>query len=230
METAKLLELSHAAGVTLNEYIIGALAYCLYNKRKYDAVNKNSKRPISVQYSVDLRNYFPSQTVRMFSGFVNVLLKETSPKDMTFEEILQKMAEESRIRCNKDNFQNFINSNFSLEKNWIIRAVPLSVKNLIMKFAYYNQADRVSSLIVTNMGRMNVPKEFSEYIERYELIIGPQKYDNSTMTICSFNGKTVFTFVKTIKNSYLEREFFKFLTERGLEVFVNGNNGGRKND
>ena len=228
--TDKLLELSHSAGVTLNEYIIGILAYCLYNKRKYDAVNKNSKRPISVQYSVDLRHYFPSSTLRMFSGFVNTLLKETSAKDMTFEEILQAMATESRERSKKENFQNFINSNFSLERNWIIRAVPLSIKNIIMKIAYYNQADRVSSLIVTNMGKMNVPKEFAEYIDRYELIIGPQKYNNSTMTISSFNNKTVFTFVKTIKNSYLEREFFRFLQEKGLEIFVSGNNGGRKND
>ena len=228
--TDKLLELSHSAGVTLNEYIIGILAYCLYNKRKYDAVNKNSKRPISVQYSVDLRHYFPSSTLRMFSGFVNTLLKETSAKDMTFEEILQAMATESRERSKKENFQNFINSNFSLERNWIIRAVPLSIKNIIMKIAYYNQADRVSSLIVTNMGKMNVPKEFAEYIDRYELIIGPQKSNNSTMTISSFNNKTVFTFVKTIKNSYLEREFFRFLQEKGLEIFVSGNNGGRKND
>ncbi len=228
--TDKLLELSHSAGVTLNEYIIGILAYCLYNKRKYDAVNKNSKRPISVQYSVDLRHYFPSSTLRMFSGFVNTLLKETSAKDMTFEEILQAMATESRERSKKENFQNFINSNFSLERNWIIRAVPLSIKNIIMKIAYYNQADRVSSLIVTNMGKMNVPKEFAEYIDRYELIIGPQKYNNSTMTISSFNNKTVFTFVKTIKNSYLEREFFRFLQGKGLEIFVSGNNGGRKND
>ena len=228
--TDKLLELSHSAGVTLNEYIIGILAYCLYNKRKYDAVNKNSKRPISVQYSVDLRHYFLSSTLRMFSGFVNTLLKETSAKDMTFEEILQAMATESRERSKKENFQNFINSNFSLERNWIIRAVPLSIKNIIMKIAYYNQADRVSSLIVTNMGKMNVPKEFAEYIDRYELIIGPQKYNNSTMTISSFNNKTVFTFVKTIKNSYLEREFFRFLQEKGLEIFVSGNNGGRKND
>ena len=228
--TDKLLELSHSVGVTLNEYIIGILAYCLYNKRKYDAVNKNSKRPISVQYSVDLRHYFPSSTLRMFSGFVNTLLKETSAKDMTFEEILQAMATESRERSKKENFQNFINSNFSLERNWIIRAVPLSIKNIIMKIAYYNQADRVSSLIVTNMGKMNVPKEFAEYIDRYELIIGPQKYNNSTMTISSFNNKTVFTFVKTIKNSYLEREFFRFLQEKGLEIFVSGNNGGRKND
>ncbi len=228
--TDKLLELSHSAGVTLNEYIIGILAYCLYNKRKYDAVNKNSKRPISVQYSVDLRHYFQSSTLRMFSGFVNTLLKETSAKDMTFDEILQAMATESRERSKKENFQNFINSNFSLERNWIIRAVPLSIKNIIMKIAYYNQADRVSSLIVTNMGKMNVPKEFAEYIDRYELIIGPQKYNNSTMTISSFNNKTVFTFVKTIKNSYLEREFFRFLQEKGLEIFVSGNNGGRKND
>ncbi len=228
--TDKLLELSHSAGVTLNEYIIGVLAYVLYTKRKYDAVNKNSKRPISIQYSVDLRHYFPSSTVRMFSGFVNTLLKETSSKDMTFEEILDAMAKESRTRCNKENFQNFINSNFSLERNWLIRAVPLSIKNIIMKIAYYNQADRVSSLIVTNMGRMNVPKEFNEYVDRYELIIGPQKYNNSTMTISSFNNKTVFTFVKTIKNSYLEREFFRFLQDKGLEIFVSGNNGGRKND
>ncbi len=228
VNTKKLLELSHSAGVTLNEYLLGVLAYVLYNKRKYDAVNKNSKRPISVQYSVDLRNYFPSSTVRMFSSFVNTRLAETSRTDMTFEEILQAMAKDSREKSTKENFQKFINSNFSFERNWLIRIVPLSIKNFIMKIAYYNQADRLSSLIITNMGRMNTPAEFADYIDRYELIIGPQKYNNSTMTICSFNNKTVFTFVKTIKSSYLETEFFRFLQNKGVDVFVSGNNGGRK--
>lgn len=228
--TDKLLELSHAAGVSLNEYILGVLAYVLYNKRKFDAVSKNSKRPISVQYSVDLRRYFPSSTMRMFSSFVNTVLNETSKKDMTFNEILQAMALESRKRCTKENFQTFINNNFSLERNWIIRIAPLALKNLVMKIAYYNQADRLSSLIMTNMGKMNVPEQFAEYIDRYELIIGPQKYNNSTMSICTFNNKTVFTFVKTIKTSYLEREFFRFLQNQGVDVVVGGNNGGRKND
>lgn len=227
--TDKLLELSHQAGVTLNEYIIGVLAYVLYNKRKFDAVNKNSKNPISIQYSVNLRKYFPSTTVRMFSGYVNTLLRETSHKDMTFEEILQAMTKESRDKCTKENFQTFINNNFSLERNWIIRAIPLSLKNIGMKIAYYNEASQTSSLIVSNMGKVNVPEEFKNHIDRYEVIIGPQKYDDSTISITTFANKTVFTFAKTIKNTHLEREFFRFLQDKGLEVFISGNNGGRKN-
>lgn len=227
--TDKLLELSHAAGVTLNEYLVGVFAYVLYNKRKSDAVSKNSKNPISIQYSVNLRKYFPSTTVRMFSSFVNTMLRETSHGDMTFEEILQAMTKESREKCTKENFQTFINNNFSLERNWFIRAIPLALKNIGMKIAYYNEASQTSSLIVSNMGKIVAPEEFKEYIDRYEVIIGPQKYDDSTVSIISYSNKTLFTFAKTIKNTYLEREFFRFLQERGVEVFISGNNGGRKN-
>ncbi len=230
MATDKLLELSRGSGVTLNEYMLGVIAYVLYKKRASDAVSKNSKRPIAVQYSVNLRKYLPSSTIRMFSGFVNTKLQETSSKDMTFEEILQAMAKESRAKSKVENFQAFINGNFSLEKNIFIRIVPLSIKNIIMKIVYRNQSDKLSSVILSNMGKVNVPEEFAEYIDRYELIIGPQKYNNSTVGVWSYNNKTVFTFLRTIKSSYLEKEFFRFFSDKGLDVIINSNNGGREDD
>lgn len=229
VKTDELLALSKKYNVTLNEYLLGAFAYVLYKKRMYDSNSKNKKLPISVQYSVNLRNVFPSSSLRMFSGFVDTKLEETS-QNMTFEEVLKNMAEMSRKNCNKDYFQSFINSNFALEKNFFVRIMPLFIKNIVMKIAYYNQGDKVTSLILSNMGRMNTPKEFADFVDRYEFIIGSQKYNNSTVTVNSYNNKTVFTFARTIKNSYLEREFFRFLKEQGLEVFVSANSRRDKHD
>lgn len=224
--TDKLKALAKAEGVTINEYILGALGYTIYKRREYDGVGKSKKLPIAVQYSVNLRKIFPSSTLRMFSGFVDIRLNETSD-EMTFSEVLHNMAKLSRERCNEDYFKTFINSNYSLERNFGIRIVPLFLKNLIMKVAYYNQGDKVTSLIMSNMGVSAAPPEFAEFVDRYEFIIGPQKYNNPTLTISSFNNKTVFTFARTIKSSYLERAFFRFLQEQGVDVFVSANKGGK---
>lgn len=225
--TDKLKALAKTENVTVNEYILGALAYVIYKHRAYDKNGKNKKSPVSVQYSVNLRKMFPSWSLRMFSGFVDTKLNETSRSNMTFEEVLQAMTAESRKVGTKEYFQTFINCNYSLERNFVIRLAPLFLKNFVMKIAYYKQGGQTTSLIMSNMGKSGAPEAFAEFVDRYEFIIGPQKYNNPTVTISSFNNKTVFTFARTIKNPVIEREFFRFLQDKGLDVFVNANKGGK---
>ena len=61
------------------------------------------------------------------------------------------------------------------------------------------------------------------FIDRFEFVLGPQKYMSESMACASYNGVTLITFSRTSKDPILERDFFKILTEHGIEVTVNNN-------
>ena len=81
------------------------------------------------------------------------------------------------------------------------------------------------SICLSNVGNVVMPKELDDYIDRFEFLIGPQKFIDHAMTAISFNGTTLVSFTRTIKNSTVERDFFKVLVEHGIDVTINTNRG-----
>ena len=65
----------------------------------------------------------------------------------------------------------------------------------------------------------------SEHVDRLEFVLGPQKYINNAMTCISFNGRTVVTFSRTLKDATLEREFFRILKSHGVDMTIISNRG-----
>ena len=45
------------------------------------------------------------------------------------------------------------------------------------------------------------------------------------MTCISFNGRTVVTFSRTLKDATLEREFFRILKSHGVDMTIISNRG-----
>ncbi len=224
VSTDDIKVLAKSKGVTINQYVIGMITYICYLEKQKDQPNKR-KKPIKVQFSINLRGFMPSQTLRNFSGATNVQLEETS-SNMTFDEVLQAIKVESEKVLTRENMQQFINSNCSIEKNYMMKIVPLFLKNLGMKMAYYSVGESLFTFAVTNIGTVNPPEKFKEHVERYEFVLGSQKYNRNAVTIGSYNGKTVFTFSRRSKSSSFERTFFTFLSNQGVSVVISSNKGG----
>lgn len=205
-------------GCTVNTYLTAALAYALLKRQLYE--KKSNKKPIRVQVPINLRKIFGSETLRNFAGYYNTNL---SPEEMTFEEVVKELDSQLKEKITPDYCQKFINSNVSLEKNPIIKVAPRFLKTFFMNMSFYLVGENLMSCTFSNIGNVVTPKELYDYIDRFEFVLGPQKYMNNSMTCASYNGVSVVTFSRTSKDPILERDFFKILTEHGIEVTVNSN-------
>ncbi|MDE7191002.1 MAG: hypothetical protein K2O35_00790 [Clostridia bacterium] len=205
-------------GCTVNTYLTAALAYALLKRQLYE--KKTHKKPIRVQVPINLRKIFGSETLRNFAGYYNTNL---SPEEMTFEEVVKELDSQLKEKITPDYCQKFINSNVSLEKNPIIKVAPRFLKTFFMNMSFYLVGENLMSCTFSNIGNVVTPKELYDYIDRFEFVLGPQKYMNNSMTCASYNGVSVVTFSRTSKDPILERDFFKILTEHGIEVTVNSN-------
>ena len=75
---------------------------------------------------VNLRNYFPSRSMANFFGWIEISCY--FQPDTAFEDILRSVKEQFAKELSKDVIEAKLNDLVSLEKNPILRLVPLEIK------------------------------------------------------------------------------------------------------
>lgn len=208
LPAGEMLKLAKAAGVSLTSYLGALLMLALYSDMP--ALQKN--RPITISMPVNLRNYYPSATSRNFFNSVYVSHIFTGEEDLQslarqFDAELKKALTPEQIAARMDNYE-------KLEQLFLVRMVPLFIKNPVVKFATRRETKRVTA-VISNLGRLRVPDALAPHIKSYaaycsteSLFITCNTYDDMlTLGICS-----------AYQNTSVLKTFVRSLTEQGLEA------------
>ena len=205
-------------GVTINQYLLGVFVWSVY--REYLG-GMPSENPISACVPVNLRPYFNSDTTKNFFAVVSAVFKPIKD-NYTFEEVLEEVAKSLSNQINKENLEKIFSYNVSNEKNWAVRAIPLFVKNIAMKFVYKTSA-RANTTTITNLGIVNVVDEYRDYIDKFHTVLSMSKGQNIKGSVCTFNDVLVFTFSSAIRENFVQKAFFRKLVEDGINVSIESN-------
>ena len=92
-----------------------------------------------------------------------------------------------------------------------------------MKAVFNLFGERKSSITISNLGAVQIPDSMKNFVSRFDFILGEQAICTNACSVVSFNGKINISFLRTIKESELEREFFCFLRKLGLNIKVESN-------
>lgn len=214
MSVSELKEIAQRHNAKLFEFIVAVLGYVIQKRAK------SCKNPVKISVPIDLRSFFESESLRNFSGYLNVELpvKEYSSIDEVIDIVKSEMA-----KITKDRMQGFINSNVSMQKNFFIKIVPLFIKNFVIKECFRVWGESYQTLALSNLGAVKVPDEFGEYIDYYEFNVGRPKYNAKSAGIITFGDKLVFTMSSKIKENTTEKDFFTYLSKLGANITINTN-------
>ena len=113
-----------------------------------------------------------------------------------------------------------------VEKNLLLRIVPLFLKDLILQFGHFLLGDRNSASTISNLGQVEVDEAMRQYITRIEFMLGRSYGKRSSCACVSYNGNSVITFSRTIVEADIERNFFRQLVEMGIPVAIESNGRG----
>jgi hypothetical protein len=218
VNTTALLEICREKCVSLTQYISALLIWCIYKEYLNEQINKNS---VQVNIPVNLRQFFDSTTETNFFSYINVGI-EISREDYTFDDMLEIISRQFKSKLTKENLSQSISDNVSKERNMFVRFAPLLVKNLGVKIAYVSSS-KANTIVFSNLGKIEVYDDFKEYIDSFEVLVSVSKAEPIKCTMCSFNGNIVFTFNSILRTPYLERAFFRFLSDKGLNVTIESN-------
>jgi NRPS condensation-like uncharacterized protein len=105
------------------------------------------------------------------------------------------------------------------EKNLLVRGIPLLLKNLILYFKYYSQGANQYSGVITNLGKVELPAAFLEKIKYFVFIPPPpNKKLKVNCGVIGCKDTLTVSFGSITSSMELERRFFRFLTNQGIQV------------
>ena len=218
MPVKELKEVCARYGASINEYLVSAFIWSIYQECLH---GMPSKRPISSCVPVNLRPYFDSITMKNFFVIVSAVF-QPEKEQYTFEEVVRIVSECLREQITKENLENLFAYNVANEKNFILRAVPLVLKGIAMKYVYRTSA-LANTTTVTNIGNIKVREEYEEYIEGFYAFLTVSKGQNMKGTICSYKDTLVFSISSCLTDVSVQRGFFRRLTEDGISVKIETN-------
>lgn len=205
-------------GVTINQYLVGVFVYSIY--REYLKEEK-SKTSIRCCVPVNLRPYYDSHTMKNFFAMVSADFKPVN-ESYRFEEIIEIVAQSLKEQITPENLNRILSYNVSNEKNWILRLVPLVVKNFFIKQVYGASA-YATTATVTNIGNIELKDAYQPYVEHFYVTLSMSKGQNMKGGICSYNGMLTFTFSSVLADVSIQERFFQMLAKDEIDVAIETN-------
>ena len=221
----RVKEHSHKYNVTVTVFMSAVLTQALINLQK-EKVPADKLMPIKVLIPINLRQLFPSKTVRNFSMYT---VPEVDPRlgDYTFEEICDIIRFKMGMEFTAKHMSTVIATNVHDESNPLVRLIPLPIKNAVMKAIFNNVGEKKSCMNLSNMGKVNLPQIMDDYIQRFDFILGVQASAPYNSSMCSYKYTVYFNFIRDIQEPELEKHFHAILKQFEIPATVESNKNER---
>ncbi|MCG8572320.1 MAG: hypothetical protein MJB14_19475 [Spirochaetes bacterium] len=210
--------------VTITEFLVAVYLHAFYQYLKLLPDKQYNKliQPIRIAVPVNLRKFYHSKTMK---NFFLTITPSIDPRlgDYSFTEIIKKVHHYMGAENDEKYISRQIARNVEGELSLRNRLFPLFIKKMILKpYAHFYGHRQVTSAL-SNLGRVDLPDEICQYIERFDFIPNPGSISKIDASVISFQDKLVISFGKMIKSSIIEREFFRQLTVMGIKVKIETN-------
>ncbi len=217
MEADKLRALSKSYGATVTQYLTALYIWTFMQTMSAD----KQRRPVRISVPVNLRNHFPSETLRNFSLYVNVGIMPNP--SLGIPDILREIIPQLNAGLDHDYLLQAFSQNVAAEKNPFMRASPLFIKNIALKiaFRFWGESRYTSSL--SNMGNITLPESMSKHVKELSFALGCSPSIAMNLAVITYNGRLIATFTSHSPESAVSSLFFKKLVAEGIDVEVESN-------
>lgn len=211
--------LAKAKDVTVTEFIVAVMLDVLCKKQLRE---KRKQKEVCIQVPIDLRRTFKSDTLRNFSICLRVKV-DPNKGEYTFDELLEQAKYQLRLQRNAKELNMMITANMGIERNLIVRALPLVIKNLGVGVSFAITAEQTNSSLITNLGVVHIPEEMREHTDKFIIIPPPGKVNAARLGVATLNNNLCITFANSYIESDVERDFFTAFVKMGLHVKIESN-------
>lgn len=217
-----LKECAKAHGVTVTELLCAAMMQAICQLQAEKVPQRSRRKPVKVLLPVNLRNLFPSKTLRNFASYIT---PEVDPRmgDYTFDEICAAVHHRMGLENNPQTMRAKFAANVASEQSPLLRVMPLFIKNLAMKAVFDTVGECKSCLCLSNLGVVRLPEVMAPYVARMDFIIGVQSKAPHNCGVLTWNDTVYINCIRSIREPELELHFYRVLHQLGLPVKVESN-------
>ena len=136
--------------------------------------------------------------------------------------MVEIIKESLHKQITKEHLEDLFSYSVSNQQNVFLRAVPLPIKNLVMKLIYTKSA-LANTTTITNIGNIKVEEAYEPYIDSFHAFIAMSKGQSLKGTVCSYGDDLAFTFSSIFADTGVQGTFFRKIAEDGVSVRVETN-------
>ncbi len=217
---ARLKEKARGYGVSITEYLTAVLLKVIADKQHRERPRR--ERPVALAIPINLRGWFPSETLRNFILTVRPSI-DPSLGPYTFPELVRYVHHYIRLHINRQQMRARFTGNVHFTTNRFLQLIPIFLKNPVMSLSYQLVGVRPFSATYTNPGLFRVPPEMAPHIQRMEVVLGQATRPSPHCASISYGNTMAVTFAGTQTESDTERHFFRHLVREGIPVKVECN-------
>ncbi len=211
LKTDEALALAKQHGATLTAFLTALLMCAIANGMSV----RERKRPVTISVPVNLRNYFASESTRNFFSLIYVSY-HFGHEEPDFAKVLEAVKLQMKERLSPEKVKENMNNLIALEKNAMIRVVPLFLKDFFMNIGY-RIADVAVTAALSNIGRVTLPKEYGPYVRLFDVMASTKKLQ---ICLCSFEDRLVLSFTDGFVTADVQKYFFRQLSAMGLQIEI----------
>lgn len=206
LSVRKILEKARDRGVSITVYMTSVLLWAIAD----DMTKKQKKRPVVIMIPVNLRNYYRSESMGNFFGWMEIEYRFR--EDTTFEEVLAHVKLRFKEELDREQVALRMNRLVNIEKNPALKYMPLGLKNFFLKIGIWAGSRNVTA-VLSNLGAVIMPEIYEPYIDRFGVITSTDK-----IQICACSCYDIFHFSITSKfaDTGIQDRILEFLRQEGI--------------
>ena len=218
----KLRACAKEHGVSVTELLCAAMMRAIGELQAEKVPNVRHRKPVKVLIPVNLRNLFPSRSLRNFASYIT---PEIDPRmgDCSFSELCSLVHHKMGLENNRRTMRAKFAANVASERSPILRVMPLFIKNIAMKAVFDAVGECKSCLCLSNLGRVELPEVMVPYVQRMDFIIGVQARAPHDCGVVTWGDTVYINCIRSIQEPELEYRFYRVLHRLGLPVKVESN-------
>lgn len=225
MPAAEVLARAKALGVSLTEYLTAVMILAVDGMQRARVPLPRLYRQVKINVPVNLRQLFPSETLRNFSSYVNPGI-DPRLGEYTLDEVAHLVHHYMRQEITEKGMNARFSANVHSERNALLRVVPLFLKNIVMRSVFVAVGDKKTSTCLSNIGRIELPEQMARYVTGMDLILGPLSFNRVACAAHSYQRTLTITITSTLRDASFERAFCTRLVQLGIPVRVESNRRG----
>ncbi len=204
-ETVALLKAAREHGCTVTVFLASLLALAVFQSHDAHPRKYNYVFFIPVNY----RKFFPSITMRNFTGFARCnIAKET---DFTLENLIGIIGEEMKKQLDKTELKRKLSFSSLMSKNLLMRILPYPVKKRISLWGRGLGKMPRQTMILSNIGKVDFPE--TDYVKRFMFFVNCNARTPENVGVLSYKDETQIAFVRKIVSDKTEKKFAELLSQ-----------------
>ncbi len=212
MPTSELKTACEKYGVNVTSYISTILFFA--SKASIDEIEGD----VSVTIPVNMRNLFPSKTLRNFSLFTS--LREDIRNIDNFPEFALKTQEQLKDKIQKEKMLDMMAATGSMFSK--MKLIPLPLKQPVTKLLGKLLGDRIFTTSLSNLGVVELPEDMAKEIVSMDFVLGTTTINRTQNSLISVNGITTLSISKYTKDPSFEEKVYALLRNDDITIEVEG--------